>query len=307
MVSPFEAETFHGTKGGPGYGLLHGEGKLKNKNLFDENQEGILHEDLDSAHFAGFIDHPYSYFTDPGSHYYDPADEKPPDEINYVHWEHLGRYYASGSGGNWFGDFEDSRRIRRAANASAGLDQTGHDRLLGEGPVDDHDHVVGTAMLAALAVSPPLDRPLYRGSFYGGANPDEVEAQLRGTDGLDFSVVSFTDGQGVADYFADPGFYRENHPDAPSGGTQVMYEVEPGAQGILGHVFQKDMKAGDPGSNPDEIDYVESPEANTDFTRARPREVVTGGHFQVGEITRDGSTIHVKLKQTKVFHPKAAP
>jgi 2'-5' RNA ligase len=298
-------EPFHGTKGQPGYGLLHGDGKLKNKNILSPNQEGILHEDLDNAHFAGFIDHPYSYFTDPGSHFYDPEDEKPDDEINYVHWEHLGRYYASGAGGTWYSDFEGSRRIRTAANESAGLDQTGHDRLLAEaGELDDHDRVVGTSMLAALAVSPPLDRPLYRGSYYAGANPDEVEAQLRGSDGLDFSVASFTDGQGVADYFADPGFYQTNHPDGPQGGTQVMYEVEPGAQGILGHIFQKDMKAGDPGQDPDEIDYVESTEANTDWTQGHPREIVTGGHFEVGEIVRDGDRITVRLRQTKVFKPK---
>jgi 2'-5' RNA ligase len=297
---------FHGSPGRPGYELLHGGGRMKNKDLFSPGEEGVLQEDLDEAHFAGFIPHAYSFFTDPGSHDYDPEDKTPEDEINYVHWENLGRYYASGAGDTWFGDFESSRSIRRAANESAGLDQSGHDRLLGEGEVSEHDKVVGTAMLAAVAVSPPVDRPLYRGSFYAGADPDEVEAQLRSTDGLDFSVVSFTDGQGVADYFADPDLYQANHPGGPQGGARVMYEVEPGAQGILGHVFSKDMKAGDPGQNPDEAEYINSDEALTDFTRERPREIVTGGHFQIGEITRDGDTVHVRLKQTKVYRPKAA-
>lgn len=297
-------QDFHGSPGRPGYELLHGGGKLKNKDLFSPEEESSLQEDLDEAHYAGFIDHSYSFFTDPGSHDYDPEDETPEDEINYVHWEGLGRYYASGAGGTWFGDFEDSRRIRRAANESAGLDQSGHDRLLGEGEVDEHDRVVGTAMLAAVAVSPPLDRPLYRGSFYAGADPDEVEKQLRGTDGLDFSVVSFTDGQGVADYFADPSLYEQGGARESSSGTQVMYVVDPGAQGILGHIFSKDMRAGDPGQ--DDADYVNSDEALTDFTQERPREIVTGGHFSVGGITRDGNKITVRLKQTKVYKPKAA-
>jgi hypothetical protein len=294
----------HGTKGGPGYELLHGEGKLENKDLFDYDHEAILQEDVNAAHFAGFIAHDYSFFTDPGSHDYDPDDETPDDEINYVHWEHLGRYYASGAADTWYSDFEGCRRIRLAANEAAGID-TDHDRLLNEtGALDDRDRVVGTAMLAALAVSPPLDRPLYRGSFYAGADPDEVEAQIRSQDGLDFSVASFTDGEGVADYFADPRLHAVNGGEETEG-TQVRYEVEPGAQGILGHVFPKGMKAGDPGhSDEDDADYVESDEALTDFTQGNPREVVTGGHFEIGEIVRDGNRITVRLKQTKVYHPK---
>ena len=194
---------------------------------------------------------------------------------------------------------ESSRRFRRAANALAGLDQTGHDRLLGEGDVSDDDRVVALAMLTGVAIAPPVARELFRGSYYEGASPDEVEAQLRATPSLDFSVVSFTDGRGVADYFADPSLYQEGE---AQGGTQVMYVMEPGAQGILGHVFAQDMAAGSPGDE-DDRDYVNSDDALTDWSTERPREVITGGSLELGEITRDGDRITVRVRQAKTHPP----
>lgn len=301
-------QDFHGTKGQPGYDLLHGGSKLQPKSVLNEDQEMALREDLDKAFYAGFTPHEYNAYADPGSHDYDPDDaELGDDEVNYVEWEGLARYYASGADGTWFGDFEGSRRIRRAANELAGLDQTEHDRLLGEGGTSDYDRNAALGLLMGVATAPKLDRPLYRGSYYAGADPDEVEAQLRSTSSLDFSVVSFTDGEGVADYFADPEFYQANHPGGPATGTQVAYVVEPGAQGVLGHVFSRDMKAGDPGhEDEDEADYIDSDEALTDWTQERPREIVTGGSFEVGEITRAGDLITVQLRQTKTYQPKAA-
>lgn len=295
---------FHGTKGEPGYELLHGDAKIQPKMLLDESQEMALREDIDKAFYAGFLPHEYNAYTDPGSHDYDPDDEVGEGEVNYVEWEGLARFYASGSDGTWFGDFESSRRVRRAANELAGLDQTGHDLLLGEGTTNDYDRNAALGLLMGVATARPLDRELYRGSFYEGSDPDEIEAQLRSTDSLDFSVVSFTDGQGVADYFADPSLYEQGVRES-TGGTQVMYVVEPGAQGVLGHVFSKDMRAGDPGhEDEDEADYIDSDEALTDWTQERPREIVTGGNFQLGEITRDGSRITVRLKQTQTYPPK---
>lgn len=295
---------FHGTKGEPGYELLHGDAKIQPKMLLNESQEMALREDIDKAFYAGFLPHEYNAYTDPGSHDYDPDDEVGEGEVNYVEWEGLARFYASGSDGTWFGDFESSRRVRRAANELAGLDQTGHDLLLGEGTTNDYDRNAALGLLMGVATARPLDRELYRGSFYEGSDPDEIEAQLRSTDSLDFSVVSFTDGQGVADYFADPSLYEQGVRES-TGGTQVMYVVEPGAQGVLGHVFSKDMRAGDPGhEDEDEADYIDSDEALTDWTQERPREIVTGGNFQLGEITRDGSRITVRLKQTQTYPPK---
>lgn len=295
---------FHGTKGGPGYELLHGGAKIQPRSLLDEDQEMMLREDLDSAFSSGFTPHSYNAYGDSGSHDYDPDDEDTPDgSVNYVEWEGLARYYASGAGDSWYSDFEGSRRIRRAANELAGLDQTGHDRLLGEGDTDDYDRNAALGLLMGVATAPRLDRELYRGSFYAGADPDEVEAQLRGTDGLDFSVASFTDGRGVADYFGDPALYALNNPGEAPEGTQVTYIVEPGAQGVLGHVFARDMAAGTPGDDEDR-DYVDTDEALTDWSREHPREIVTGGHFELGEITREGSRITVRLKQTKTYPPK---
>jgi hypothetical protein len=291
---------FHGTKGQPGYDLLHGDSKLQTKNLMDESQEMTLREDLDKAFYAGFTSREYNAYTDSGSHDYDPDDELGEGEVNYVEWEGLARYYASGAGDTWYSDFEGSRRIRRAANELAGLDQTGHDLLLGEGKTSDYDRIAALGLLTGVATAPKLDRELYRGSYYQGADPDEVEAQLKGTDSLDFSVVSFTDGQGVADYFADPSMYQQGE---ATSGTQVMYVVEPGAQGVLGHVFSKDMRAGDPGDDEDEVEYIDSDEALTDWTQERPREIVTGGRFTVGEVVREGDRITVRLRQTKTHQP----
>lgn len=299
-----DVQPFHGTKGAPGYGLLHGEHKVTTRAFLSEGDEEEIAGDLDNAHVMGFTPHAYNLFADPGTHVYaDYGEEAGPDEVNYVDWEGLSRYYASGAGGHWVGSFEGSRSIRRTANNLAGLDQTGHDRLLGEGSTDDFTPQA-LAMLTGLAAAPRLDRPLYRGSYYEGASPDEVEAQLRSTDSLDFSVVSFTDGLNVADYFADPYLYQSGE---AQGGARVRYELEPGAQGILGHIFPKGMKAGDPGlDDQEDADYVDSDEAFTNFTQDHPREIVTGGNFAIGEITRDGDTIHVKLRQTKVYHPKEA-
>lgn len=294
---------FHGTKGQPGYELLHGDNKVTTRAFLSPGQEENLAEDLDRAYAAGFTKHPYNLFADQGSHVYeDYGEEAGDDEIAYVDWEGLGRYYASGMGGNWVGSFEGSRDIRREANRLAGLDQTGHDRLLGEGPSEGY-RLEALTLLTAVATARPLDRELYRGSFYEGADPDEVEAQLRGTDALDFSVVSFTDGQGVADYFADPSLYEQDFRKS-KGGTQVRYTVEPGAQGVLGHMFPKDTAAGTLGDDEDDLEYTDSDEAATDFSTDHPREIVTGGRFEIGEITRDGNVIQVRLRQTKTYPPK---
>lgn len=303
---PVTAAAFHGTKGQPGYELLHGDAKVTMGNSLTSEQQEILADDLDRAFQAGFLPHEYNRFSDPTYYdYEDYGEEAGEGQVNYVEWEGLSRYYASGAGGYWFGDFENSRDIRRAANALAGLDQTGHDRLLGEGDTSDYDQAAALALLTGVASAPRLDRELYRGSYFEGADPDEVEAQLRDTGSLDFSVVSFTDGQGVADYFADPHLYEQGGARQSQGGTQVMYTVEPGAQGVLGHVFSKDMQAGDPGhDDEDEADYVDSEEAFTDWSQDRPREIVTGGNFEVGEITRDGNRITVRLRQTKTYPPK---
>jgi 2'-5' RNA ligase len=301
-----DALPFHGTKGQPGYELLHGDSKVTLTSVLDEDQELALREDLDRAYFGGFTPHEYNAFTDPGSYDYDPDEELEDGQVNYVEWEGLARYYASGAGDAWYSDFEGSRRIRRAANELAGLDQTGHDRLLGDAEPDDNDRNAALGLLMGVATAPRLDRELYRGSYYAGSDPDEVEAQLRSTDSLDFSVVSFTDGQGVADYFADPSLYEGNSGETGSTGTQVMYVVEPGAQGVLGHVFSKGMQAGDPGDDPDESEYVESDEALTDWTQERPREIVTGGNFAVGDIVREGNRITVRLRQTRTYPPRTS-
>jgi hypothetical protein len=293
---------FHGTKGAPGYGLLHGNDKVTTMRFLAEGEEEELQEGLNQAYYNGFTSREYNAYTDSGSYLYDPDDELSEGERNYVDWEGLSRYYASGAGGDWYSNFEGSRNIRREANALAGLDQTGHDRLLGEGDSSLY-RVEALALLTAVASAPPVDRPLYRGSFYEGADPDEIEKQLRSTDSLDFSVVSFTDGQGVADYFADPALYEQGGARESQGGTQVMYEVDPGAQGVLGHIFTKDMRAGNPGENEDDADYVNSDEALTDFTTDHPREIITGGNFEVGEIVRDGNRITVRLRQTKTHPP----
>lgn len=300
-VTAAGAQLFHGVKGEAGYDLLHGDEKVTPSNVMTEDQEAILQEDLDNAYFAGFNSREYMASADSGSADYDPDDaEIEAGQVNFVEWDGLAQYYASGAGGTWFGDFESARRIRRAANAAAGLDQTGHDMLLGEGETDDYDHVTAVSLLMGVATAPALDRELYRGSFYAGADPDELEAQLRESGSLDFSVASFTDGRDVADYFADPSLYPGD--EAPSG-VRVMYVVEPGAQGILGHAFAKSMRAGYPGDE-DDRDYINSDEALTDLSTEHPREIVSGGRFDIGDITREGDLLTVRLRQTQVYPPQ---
>lgn len=286
-------EPFHGNKGDPGYHLLHPGKDHPRTNIsdfLDESQEDILVEDMDAAMFAGFTNRSYNPRTDPGSSQFDPDEELGDDERDHVDWEGLSRYYASGEGDTWFGDFEDSRKIRRAANELAGLDTSGHDLLLGEGDTSDFDRVNASVMLMGLATSPPIDQPLYRGTFVEGGDADEIEASLRESDTLDFSLISFTNSQGVA----DPSMYQGGE---SRGGTQIMFTLAPGAQGILGHPFPEDMRAGDAGA---ETDYDE---IITNFSPTLPREVVTGGRLRVTEVTRDGNVIRVSITQEHTYNP----
>lgn len=307
--APLTAAAFHGTKGEPGYELLHGDEKVTVGDYLTPDQQDILADAADQAYYQGFTPHQYNKFADTSHYDYAEYGQEPGEgETGYVEWEGVARYYASGAGDTWYSDFEGSRRIRRAANELAGLDQSGHDLLLGDEEPDDYDRAAALALLTGVGSAPRLDRELYRGSYYAGADPDEIESQLRSTDTLDFSVVSFTDGRGVADYFGGRGLYETNNPQGESGGTQVMYVVEPGAQGVLGHIFTKGMNADGPGhEDEDDADYVNSDEALTDWTQDHPREIVTGGRFEIGEVVRDGDRITVRIRQTQTHPPRSSP
>ena len=300
-VPPSDGETAallaHGSPGDPGYGLLHGDGNVNN--LMSERQAEIFGEDFaNNAYYAGFT-REYNPFTDKNHPDYDPDEEAGEDEDSRPDWRGLSRFVATGENGFWFGDFESSREIRRAGNQALGLDTTGHDLLLGDGDTDDYTHVAAMTLLMGIATSPPVDRPLYRGSYIEGSNPGEVEKALRsGGDTMDFSAVSFTNDTGVADYFADPSMYQSGQAQ-PEGGTQVQFVVQPGAQGVVGRQFPPGMAAGTSG-DPD----WDGEDHLTDFSISKPREIVTGGRFSIREITRDGNRLTVNLKQEHTFDPR---
>lgn len=295
----------HGNKGDPGYSLLHpGSGGgagigISTKDHLNESEEFALREDIDRAWAAGFIPKDYNAFTDPGSHDYDEDDELDEGQTSVIDYEGLGRYYATS--GEWFGDFERSRDARRAANELVGLDQGTHDLLLGEGDTNDYTRAQAFGMLMALATSKPYNKPMVRGSWYEGADPDEIEAAFRGQGTMDFSLVSFSNSQGVADYFADPEFYGKDR-GGSEGGTQVMFTVEPGAQGIMGRRFNSDMKAGDPGEELYDLDE-DDPQITLDSDPDAAREYVTGGRFKIESVSRDGDTISVSLSQQFTYNP----
>lgn len=296
----------HGNKGDPGYSLLHpgsGGGNgigISTKDHLNESEEMVLREDLDKAFYAGFTTKDYSAFTDPGSHDYDEDEELEEGRTSVIDYEGLSRFYSST--GYWFGDFEAARSTRRAANDFVGLDQGKHDLLLGEGQSSDYDRAQAFGMLMGLATSKPYNNPLMRGSWYEGANPDEIESAFRDQGTMDFSLISFTNSQGVADYFADPGFYSQNDGGGSQGGTQVMFTVEPGAQGIMGRRFNSDMKAGDPGEELNDLDD-DDPDLLLDSDPDAAREYVTGGRFEIKEVTRKGDTISVTLAQQYTYNP----
>jgi hypothetical protein len=296
----------HGNKGDPGYSLLHpgsGGGNgigISTKDHLNAAEEFAMREDIDRAFFAGFITKDYNAYTDPGSHDYDEDTELGDNETSVIDYEGLGRFYATDEG--WFGNFVGARDVRRTANEFVGLDQGPHDLLLGEGRSDDYTRAQAFGMLMSLATSKPYNKPMMRGSWYAGANPDEIEAAFKAEDHMDFSLVSFTNSQGVADYFADPEFYAKNHPDGPGDGTQVMFTVEPGAQGIMGRRFNSDMKAGDPGEELYDLDE-DDPEITLDSDPDAAREYVTGGRFKIESVKREGATITVSLKQQYTYNP----
>lgn len=300
-----KAPARHGNKGDPGYSLLHpgsggGSGLgVSTKDHLNPDEEGILHEDLSDAFFAGFTPRDYSPFADPGSHEYDEDSELGEEETAAVDYDGLGRFYASTD--HWFGDFDQSRRARRAANELLGLDQGQHDLLLGDGEVSQYDRAQAFGMTMALATSKPYGKPLVRGSWYEGADPAEIEKAFRDQGTMDFSLVSFSNSQGVADYFADPEFYGRDR-GGSQGGTQVMFTVEPGAQAIMGRRFNSDMKAGDPGSELSDLDE-DDPALLLDPDPDAAREYVTGGRFKIKGVTRKGDTISVTLAQQYTYNP----
>lgn len=295
----------HGNKGGPGYSLLHpgnggGDGiGISTKDHLNSSEEQILQENLSDAFFAGFTSTDYNSRTDPGSHDYDENEELEDGETSVIDYEGLSRYYSST--GYWFGDFKASRETRRAANELVGLDQGKHDLLLGEGEVTDYDRTQAFGMLIGLATSKSHDKALVRGSWYEGADPGDIESAFRDQDTMDFSLVSFSNSQGVADYFADPEFYGRDR-GGSEGGTQVMFTVDPGAQAIMGRRFNSDMKAGDSGEELNDLDD-EDPELLLDNDPDAAREYVTGGRFKIKKVTRDGDTISVTLAQQYTYNP----
>lgn len=295
----------HGNKGDPGYSLLHpgtggGDGiGINTRDHLNEGEEMALREDLDKAFYAGFTTKEYNAFTDPGSHDYDEDDELSEGETSVVDYEGVSRFYASTD--YWFGDFNASRHTRRAANELVGLDQGKHDLLLGEGASSDYTRAQAFGMLMGLATSKPHNQALVRGSWYEGADPDEIESAFNDQATMDFSLVSFSNSQGVADYFADPEFYGRDR-GGSEGGTQVMFTVEPGAQAIMGRRFNSDMKAGDPGEELNDLDE-EDPELLLDKDPDAAREYVTGGRFKVKGVAREGDTISVTLTQEYTYNP----
>jgi len=295
----------HGNKGDPGYSLLHpgaGGGNgigISTKDHLNEGEEMVLREDLDRAWAQGYTPKEYNAYTDPGSHDYDEDDELGEGETSAVDYEGLGRFYASN--GDWFGNFEGSRATRRAANELVGLDQGNHDLLVGEGESSQYTRAGAFGMLMSLATSKPYAGEMYRGSWYEGADPAELEAAFRDQGSMDFSLVSFTNSQGVADYFADPEFYGKDR-GGSQGGTQVMFTLEPGAQGIMGRRFNSDMKAGDPGEELYDLDE-DDPEIIHDMDPDHAREYVTGGRMKIKSVKRDGDTISVTLTQEFTYNP----
>ncbi len=291
---PLTALVAHGSPGDPGYRLLHGG--FKQEEVLNGFQVDFLHEELDKAHSAGLhYGGEYNPYTDPNSPLYDPDDPLEEGQTRHVDWRGLAQHMASGDTDHWFGDFDNSRRIRRAANARLGLAGGQQDPLLGQGPpIDDYDDAVAVAMLAGLATSRPVPQELYRGTYVEGGDPEALEAALR-TGTMDFGLVSFTNSQGVAEYFSDPSMYQQG----PSqGGTQIMFVAEPGAQGIIGRQFSEGMSAGNPG-----IDTYDPLEDLTDLSLSRGREIVTGGRFDVVDVIREDSFITVRLRQQYTYDP----
>jgi phage portal protein BeeE len=300
--------TRHGNKGDPGYSLLHpgsGGGNgigISVKDHLNESENNILDENISDAFYAGVVKQEYNPFTDPGSHDYDEDEDLEDGQTSVIDWAGLGQFYAAGHDQGWYSNFEGSRRLRRAGNELVGLDQGDHDLLLGSGETNDYDRVTAFGMVLGLATSKPQAGELYRGSYYDGASADDIAGNFTEGGTLDFSLVSFTNSPGVAEYFGDPDLYEKNFGEGTAGGgARLMFTVEPGAQGLLGHPFAEDMKAGDPGTNieedEDEHDLVK------DDNPDRAREIVTGGRFEIKEVVVDGDTISVRLRQEFTYNP----
>lgn len=296
------AAAFHGTKGEPGYDLLHGGDKVQTSAVLSEHEESILHEELDRAYYAGFNSREYYPYADSGSHLYDPDEELSDGQVNFVEWEGLSRYYAA-SDDHWFGTFATSQETRRAANDIVGIKAGEQDRLIGEGDPSDYARVTAFSMLMGVATAPQRDMPLVRGSLYEGADPDEIEAAFRSQPTMDFSLISVTNSPGVADYFASPALFENNHARPPGPGTTVRFEIEPGAQAVMGRVFANDTSGDGPGRELADLDDDEHEEMMTNTDPDHAREYVTGGRFSVTEVVRDGDSLTVRLKQENTFNP----
>lgn len=287
----------HGSPDDPGYRLLHGGVTVQD--LFSQEQAELLNEEADRAFYAGMhYGGEYLPLEDPGNYEYeeygDPDYELEDNETRQIDWRGVSQHLATGESGRWFGDFESSREIRRAANQTLGLNTTDNDPLLGDGDQPHDDSIMtANAMLMGLATSNPVPQELFRGSYIEGASADDVEAALR-TESMDFSLVSFTNSQNVADYFADSSLYQQGE---ASTGVQVMFIAEPGAQGIVGRQFPSGMRAGDAG------EQTETEDDYRDLSLTRPREIVTGGRFAVTEVARDGDRITVRIRQEHTFNP----
>lgn len=304
------ASTRHGNKGDPGYSLLHpgaggGDGiGINTKDHLSTSEEDILREDLDKAYYAGLTSKEYNAFTDPGSHDYDEDEELEEGQTSVIDYDALSRFYGGSADETWYSDFEGSRRVRRAGNELVGLDQGQHDALVGTGESTDYDRAMAFGMLMGVATSKPLNSPLYRGSYYDGASPEDVAANFTEGGTLDFSLVSFTNSQGVADYFGDPALYEGNFGEGTaSGGARIMFTVDPGAQGVLGHVFPDDMTAGDPGTPLEDADDYDEDELLKDGDPDRAREIITGGRFAIKSVKVEGDTISVQLEQKFTYNP----
>lgn len=284
----------HGTKGKPGYSLLHPGIRLSD--IFDRDQEEELtSEVMDNTYYGGFTSSEYRSMADPrGSDhadYWDPEeDELEEGQVDYIQWNAAARYVASNSS-RWVGNFEESRFVRMEAARLAGVEISGLDPLSGESGEGDHATVSAATLMMGLIDGTEMRDPLYRGTFLQGADADEVEQAFQ-TEYADMPLASFTNSEDTANWFMDPAQYRRWDPNANREGVTVMYEVAPGAPGVIGYPL-------------DYSEDAEEPEDDVIVSRSLsiPREVVSGGRFRVAGYTRDGNAFRVQLVHERLYSP----
>lgn len=284
----------HGTKGKPGYSLLHPG--LQLSDVLDEDQEMELTDEvMNNTYYGGFTQNEYRAMADPRGRdhedYWDPEEDELEDgQVDYVEWNAAARYVASNSS-RWVGNFEESRYVRMEAARLAGVEISELDPLSGESGQEDHATVSAVTLMMGLIDGTTMRDPLYRGTFLQGADPDEVEQAFQ-TDYADMPLASFTNSEDTASWFMDPAQYQRWNPNADRSGVTVMYEVAPGAPGVIGYPLDYSPDAEEP-----EDDVIAS------RTLSIPREVVSGGRFRVAGYTRDGNAFRVQLVHERLYSP----